>query len=296
MISETFHNVTHPEPLIGRGPCLLSTYRRHVLNDVREVIEIASQNPFGRRSDAHRLESSRRGESFAGTEDFSEAVTLASTGWHEGLERAAAISAALVDRITGARIERPKLHLQPAGFRPCVPVAIAGAPDNMQALRKVESFGAGKVIDLVFNGGATAGVSAETMILRGAVCLALIDLLEGAGYRVEVTRINCGHDGEIASYFAFPLKNADQQPDADTLSFWLAHPAAHRRFTFGLREVCDYETFGKTGGDYSSSEPFPEDKGDLYLSAANMAQITSNKNAIPFLRAQLAAVGVEIEN
>lgn len=233
--------------------------------------------------------------SWCGSKTFAEADRLAVEGWPDGLEQAEKMRTQLCG-VLGSRAEKPRLARSVAGFSPCVPSAIAGDPENMFTTKKVEAVATGKIVTIVYNNCVSAGISAKTLMLRGAICLALVDTLESCGFRCEVQIGNgCRQRGTNPQHETFvTLKLPEDALNIDTLSFWLVHPSAFRRMLFCIwenvwTETCDFPGLGHP------TEITKEKRGDIYLCEAHLANV-DNSNAVDFLKSTLAQFGVEFES
>ncbi len=235
------------------------------------------------------------GADWRGSRTFAEADKLAVEGWPDGLARAEKLRAQLVG-VLGSRSYRPRLSRALAGFSPCVPAAIAGDPENMFSLRRVEAPNNGKIVTIVYNNCVSAGLSAETLMLRGAIALALVDSLESCGFRCEVQiGSGCRQRGAHPQHETFvTLKRPEEPLNIDTLSFWLVHPSTFRRMIFSIwencwTETCDFPGLGQPSGVVEDRQ------GDIYLCEAHLAHV-NDKTAVPFLKTTLEKFGVEFES
>ncbi len=232
---------------------------------------------------------------WCGTDTFAEADRLAVEGWPEGLERAEKMRAALCG-VMGSRAEKPKIKRNVAGFGPCVSAAIAGDPESMFEMRKVMTVATGKIVTIVYNNCVSAGISADVLMLRGAIALAIVDTLESCGFRCEVQlACGCQQGGVNRQHETFiTLKRPEDGLNIDTLSFWLVHPSAYRRMFFSLwaniwPDTCQYPGLGMP------SEIQTERRGDIYLCEAHLDRV-DNSTAVDFLKSTLTQFGVEFES
>lgn len=234
---------------------------------------------------------------WSGCETFAEATELAEVGWPEGLAKAEAMRAQLCG-VIGSRSERPRLSRSVAGFAPCVPAALAGDPESMFSTRKIMVSSFGKVVTIVYNNCVSAGISADVLMLRGAICLALVDALEACGFRCEI-QIGCGFSslGETPRREIYlTLKEPDSVINSDTLAYWLVHPAAFRRIVIAITRNVWAEGCARIAPSIGApSDIQPERKGDIYLNDAHLARV-NDATAVPFLKSELAKFGVEFES
>ncbi len=200
--------------------------------------------------------------------DFPKAVDLATNGWAEGAEDARRCLK-LVEEKFPPVTHQQTFRYNNSGSYADVDRYLHGEPENM--VEFVADPLETRPLTILVNGGMTAAVSAADARQRGAAIAALIDILEGRGYRCDVTLVQycSGRHGEFE--IRVKVKEAGQPLDLDRLVFAVAHPACHRRLGWGVKEnespaVC--QAFGFNDGGYSSSGniPYAEQKAvDLYL-------------------------------
>ena len=184
---------------------------------------------------------------------FLQARKMATEGWPEGRERMAGqMSEALASHeLMESREDWMNDHW---GFAPNVDAYLAGHPRHMLRPETIEQ-PTDRVVRLRVNLACSATVDGEQKATWGTAVAFLVDQLENCGKQVEVTacyliegaariegsnsRTDCG------SYLnTIVLKAAGEPLDLDRLAFMVAHPAAHRRLLFKLREaeqeLCTY--------------------------------------------------------
>jgi hypothetical protein len=163
----------------------------------------------------------------------------------------------------------------------------------------VESPGT-KIVRMIFNGSVSSGVSTETIERVGAAAVALVELLEYSGIRVEIFLENV-----FAKYVGLQcpkvisqvkIKSADQPLDIPRLAFALGHPACLRRLGFAFVELQSKEYRESIGISYGMPIPLTM-KGDIVipeLSYLNEETRTPEK-AEAWIIKQLEAQGVELK-
>jgi len=112
-----------------------------------------------------------------------------------------------------------------------------GESDHWLQFPEVMTPAAGRVVSVIVNIGGNCDVTAETYRNRGAAALAVIDALESAGARVEVTLRQRSKLNKARLYnFAAVVKRAEDVLELDRMAFLLMHASVQRRFMFRLRE------------------------------------------------------------
>ncbi len=190
---------------------------------------------------------------FYQTGHFDEALKLAETGWADGakqvLEKRASLES-YVEAVAAARATQVGYDF--TGDYVDVGRFLSGEPECFGTTYDGES-SRGPVVRIVANGAVSCGVSADAIFARGAAILAAVDILEGAGRRVELT-LAFGSKGwsdeNLPNLEVFvPVKSPDQQIDIDRLAFALCHASSFRRFGFSIYE--------QNGHDPSCTCPAP---------------------------------------
>lgn len=199
-----------------------------------------------------------------GSTTFAQAIDLARTGWTAGR---ADLSAA-VTALAASADARPRWTwtLEPAGARPLVPAALAGAPAAMMQFRR--SLTQAPVLHIKVESFVSCGVNASAVIARGAALCALIDSIEHQGIRVELTLWGdwSGWSGKTRKDMntrhlcTVRLKAPDEPLDMDRIAFALGHPACQRRLVFRLQETHArlYTMFHETYGGYPGIHKDPD--------------------------------------
>ena len=196
--------------------------------------------------DMHRHASSvRPGRSWAGTDTFEEAVTLARTGWPEGFREIAGVA----ERVKATIGTDGNLCGSPteAGDEVDVGLYLSGEPECMvEFLLEPRPK---PVVKFVISTTFAAGVDTESIYNRGAAVVAAVDTLEGSGVRVEIEldeTISCRTSSRYTRRVF--IKRADEALDRDLLAFAVAHASFLRRLIFRLHETKGQEHYARLGG------------------------------------------------
>lgn len=133
--------------------------------------------------------------------------------------------------------QRNKVVTAVAGFAPHVPNAIAGMPNSMLWVRKVER--PAPVLTLVYNVGVTAGYNAEEVRKASARVLSAVMSLERKGVRVNlyVASAQNKSDSHQRCGFIVKIKDAGQYLDPIKVAVPMVSIAMNRRFGFRYRET-----------------------------------------------------------
>jgi hypothetical protein len=107
-----------------------------------------------------------------------------------------------------------------------------------------------EVVTIETNWGGNGNVTAEQLFWQGAAAACMTDLLESAGYRVEVYAADCGRqkDGRIMTV-RVQIKEADQPARLDTMAAVMCHAGIYRIFGVAALEQATFkidDTHGHT--------------------------------------------------
>ena len=230
-----------------------------------------------------------------GTCSFEETQRLATAGWPEGLARVRTLADSLVLQMFD-QVQRRVLTTSVVGGAVNVGRFLAGRPDCFNVWTPdVVASGRGPIVRVVYNTGASAAISAERMFTRGSAAVALIDLLERSGRRVEVSlasRVTGKQDKRFVAITCV-VKRADDPVNLSNLAFALCNASTHRRLMWGVRETFPASVVNRFGfkdskGSYGTPVDLPEDQqGDLYFAKGNAEQWASPATAEAWVKQQL---------
>ena len=165
-----------------------------------------------------------RGANWYGIEGAGPAITAAiAQGWPDGVKRAREIAAEISMDIPPAQDIRRRKVRGDHGDEIDMQRVYAGALDTAWSRTARRSTNAPPVISIFTNFGGTWAKSGEEMFYKGAAAAVLADILEAAGYRVEIICYGIfkgvyeNHPGQY-DYFEFPAKRADEPLDLNRLT------------------------------------------------------------------------------
>lgn len=161
---------------------------------------------------------------------WEDTCKLARDGWHTGAVK-------LYDKLNAMpapTTTHTKLRMDVAGHFPDVARYLQGDPAHMTTRGKVH--GKKPTISIIVNATASASVNAQHYMNFGCVMSAVIDKLESHGRRVELSICFANAMNHTRALVGWRVKAAGEALDLANVAFSLAHPAAYRRFGFGLWE------------------------------------------------------------
>lgn len=236
-----------------------------------------------------------------GVPSFEAAIDYATNGWPEGAAQVKTLSLSMFDRLA-TLIERPTVTYDVEGEQVDIARYLDGEPECWQRTEWKTTEGVSRrVVKVTFNYAVSSGVSQEVARAKGAAVVALCELLEHAGYGVELSVISSSNGyASGAHHTTFtPVKTADQPLDVSRAAFALASPAMHRCLWFALLEALPYEVAQALGcGSYNGTpcEAPASLRGDLHFGKTlyGEPQWTDPTAARAWIISQLKAQGVAV--
>lgn len=233
------------------------------------------------------------------TANYGEALTLSREGWAEGRARVSEFLSQL-SGILASKIRKQVCEWDVSGDMVDIGRYVEGVPENMIRFEEIEDRAHGRLLTLVVSMTTAAGIRTAEITRRGAAICALVDALEGTGFRVEII---------IGNFLALHTtrlvaKRHGDPLDVDRLAFMLCHPDMQRRIQFSVTEREDGSTrfrMGfRSGGGYGAGgivDAYGADRGDIYfpsLFARNCGDYRSDEAALSLVIAELRRQGVEV--
>ena len=236
-------------------------------------------------------------ESFTGTVSLGDAARLA-FGWDDG----------------AARVERTRVAIAAHGLKPrnvsrmrevgpgvvSMGAFLSGHPQPYVIIEPGnEVRPGGKIVRIAVNIAASGGIGREVIETRGAAVCAVVDALERAGRRVEVTTVHGVRNGTARLTYRVRVKGAEDKLNLRTVAFALAHGSYLRRIGFSIMEHESAEmrsAIGVIGGGYGSPAEVEDHGADVYLGAMSYGDpnFESEDSARAWVRHTLASQGVTV--
>jgi hypothetical protein len=233
---------------------------------------------------------------WAGSASFDDAVQLVHR-WNEGAKDIDTMRAEMVKgaaKVITRTVRRPV----PPGRVDVAGVAARNPNAGFIARKRTTRTKAGsKVVRVLVNVSASSQVSPEAIKRRGAAILALVDMLQERGLRVEILATCPNAESGMLDY-RWTVKDANANTSLGALAFGLAHPSMLRRIVFSLMECEDDKVrraFGVHAG-YGTVTESPmgavvKAEGGIYLPMMRTdGQWASNETAREWVRAEVERV------
>ena len=239
------------------------------VTELSDFIKKTPQTKEGKKYSA----SLKGSKSFCGTENFEEAENLLIYGDSENAENVRKnieqITAGLKGKnksFKGAKTLSYSLKSSAVGFLPIVPKYLAGEPENMLTLHKVQNQTT-KVLNVLVYIGALCDVTAEELNLCLCRILCAVFELEKDGFRVNLFAVSTasfkrGKDGVFG--YSVKIKDSGQKIDLLKIAYSLCNPSSLRRHGFAVFERLDGSKLKVVlGFGYGGTESHEEAKDTL---------------------------------
>jgi hypothetical protein len=176
-----------------------------------------------------------------------EARALLKEGWPKGARRLKALAERLAAEIPPAKSIRRRLRWSDDGDEVSKDRLNGGFVDFCWRASKRELVASPEVVTVETNWGGTARRSAEELFWQGAAAACLTDILEQAGYRVELYANNYSVHPIGRTLLRIRVKEADAPVRIDTLAAVLCHAAVFRVFGLAAKEQAPFYVNGGHG-------------------------------------------------
>jgi hypothetical protein len=172
-------------------------------------------------------------EWMGGLHNWKEATAMLENGWPEGAERLRALASKLAGQVPQAKSIRRKLTWADEGDEVCNDRLRGGQIDQCWRTMRRRPFVAPQTVAIETAWGGHYGQTAEELFWQGAAAAVLTDILEEAGYRVELyaNRVSQRRSGD-RHLSRVKVKEAEMPMRSDGVAAVLCHAGIFRTFGF----------------------------------------------------------------
>jgi hypothetical protein len=195
-----------------------------------EALRYAQDNKDRRASDT------KSERDWYGSPDLDTAVQMGLDGWHDIRPEVDALFSRMEEQINMAIGDVFEMRYDYGGDSVDIDRFLMGDPECMLEYDVVPSGRMGRVVKVLVNGAASCNVSAKEIQQRGALAVALVDVLNKLGVGVEVWLESATeYDNKYHSQL-IKLHSSEERLDVNNLMFAMAHPSMLRRVGFSILE------------------------------------------------------------
>lgn len=208
-----------------------------------------------------------------GTKSFQDAYLLGTKGWQQGVNMAHKLSGELVQEIVG-KVYLPEIEFDVIGSDYDLDAYLKGEPECWyRFVTSEQTAPSSSLISILINCTTSGSNTAKQMLMKYIPVVALVELLEYAGKRVQVdcvASIDSGWGaGSQHSEMLVRLKEYGYPLDLQSIAFGIAHPSMLRRFFFRWCETipeAECRRLAVDGGSYGMPSSCRLEKDyDLYI-------------------------------
>ena len=176
-----------------------------------------------------------------GSPDLDTAVQMGFDGWHEIRPKVEAMFSRMEEQINMAIGDVFEMRYDYGGDSVDIDRFLMGDPECMLEYDVVPAGRMGRVVKVLVNGAASCAVSAEAIQQRGALAVALVDVLNKLGVGVEVWLESATEYESKKHSQLIKLHSSEERLDVNNLMFAMAHPSMLRRVGFSILEKTGWE-------------------------------------------------------
>lgn len=241
--------------------------------------------------------SNGNGKKWYGSDSYAEAQAMLRDGWPEGREK---MGKALEQSSAGIRQQiGNRLSFDLAGAYPIVPLFCAGVAEHMVHIGE-DTRAQQPIIRFRISIAASAGVSANSIMARGAAILSWVDWLESNDQRCEIIVEEYVYAGSRMYSCEVMFKRANAPLDVDRAAYCLINPGMLRRQFFRHLEVMAAksevaEVVRSASYGIPDDGPAPEDGApEVYFGRMHLdePQWRDPAKAAEFIRQQISNAGI----
>jgi hypothetical protein len=179
---------------------------------------------------------------FGGIQSVAEGKAIFKQGWPEGANHLKVLAERLAWKIPPAKSVRRKLCWADDGDEVSKDRLNGGQVDSCWRTTRRELSQGPEVVTIETNWGGDWNVTADQLFWQGAAAACMTDLLESAGYRVEVYVTDCARqkDGRLMTV-RVRIKEPDQPARLDTMAAVMCHAGIYRIFGMAALEQATFK-------------------------------------------------------
>lgn len=223
-----------------------------------------------------------------GLHSWDEAKSLLEKGWPQGAERLRALAGKLAAQVPQAKSIRRKLTWADDGDEICRDRLQSGQIEQCWRTMRRSPFVAPQTVAIETTWGGHYGRTAEELFWQGAAAAVLTDILEGAGYRVELYANRVISQGRHGHWIRVKVKETDMPMRLDGMAAVLCHAGIFRTFGFLCIEQAEFDV-GGWGHGHGRELPLSDSKvlnGDV--ESIHIGTVSTESEAVAEVREFIA--------
>jgi hypothetical protein len=219
-----------------------------------------------------------------GLHGWDEAEALLEKGWPEGAERLRALAGKLAAQVPQAKSIRRRLTWAENGDEVCKDRLQAGQIDQCWRTMRRAPFVAPQTVAIETTWGGHYGQTAEELFWQGAAAAVLTDILEEAGYRVEVYANRVSEERSKRHCSRVKVKEADMPMRLDGVAAVLCHAGIFRTFGFLCIEQAEFDVGDWGHGHGQELNPCDAEMLNGGTESIHIGTISTESQAVEVIR------------
>ena len=219
-----------------------------------------------------------------GLTSWSEATAILEKGWPEGAERLRVLGAKLSAQVPQAKSIRRKLTWADDGDEICRDRLNSGQVEQCWRTMRRSPFAAPQTVAIETTWGGHYGQTAEELFWQGAAAAVLTDILEDAGYRVEVYANRVLSWRRHRHCIRVKVKEADMPLRLDGVAAVLCHAGVYRTFGFLCTEQAEFDVGDWSHGHGSELTPWDAERLNGGVESVHIGTISTESQAVEVIR------------
>jgi hypothetical protein len=219
-----------------------------------------------------------------GLQSWKEAAAVLAKGWPEGAERLRVLAQKLSSQVPQAKSIRRKLTWADDGDEICKDRLQSGQLDQCWRTMRRSPFVAPQTVAIETTWGGHYGQTAEELFWQGAAAAVMTDILEEAGYRVEVYANRVSERRGRRHCIRVKVKEADMPMRLDGVAAVLCHAGIFRTFGFLCTEQAEFDVGDWGHGHGSELNPGDAEVLNGGVESIHIRTISTESEAVAVIR------------
>jgi hypothetical protein len=234
-----------------------------------------------------------RSEWMGGLHSWKEAAAILENGWPDGAERLRTLTGKLAAQLPQAKSIRRRLTWADKGDEVCRDRLQSGQIEQCWRTMRRVPWAAPQTVAIETTFGGLYRQTPEELFWQGAGAAVLTDILEEAGYRVEVNANRVSRADEHRHCTRIKVKEADMPMRPDGMAAILCHAGIFRTFGFLCIEQAEFDIRGWAHGYGDRLDPKDAEILNGGIESVHIGLVNSEPQALEVIRNYIEQKGEE---
>jgi hypothetical protein len=221
---------------------------------------------------------------FGGIRNWKEAADILEKGWSKGAERLRSLAGKLSAEVPQAKSIRRRLNWSDGGDEVCKDRLNNGQSDSCWRTMRRTPGASPQTVAIETDFGGNCHLTADDLFWQGAAAAVLTDVLEEAGYRVEMyANTKIGTPSGLNHWIRIKVKEADMPLRLDGVASVLCHAGIFRTYGVLCLEQADFP-IGKRHGCAVQTRKDETDILNGGVDSIHIGTINSERQAVEMIQ------------